>query len=194
LVEVVYWLQRKVGRQRFPLPRLGHCAIAAFSGGGDALRHILQSAASGGFDELREVYGLDTINNPNYGGYGAFRQALGAWWSVDQANKRIRFYESDRAGTPWFGLGPSLGLHQRGRIVDGAVEYQGANATVAWLPTPFWTAMWTEDPDPRREMLGHFPADPVTKTPVPPTPHTVHQRIPAIFLQHALACSGFMMR
>jgi hypothetical protein len=194
LIEVVYWLQRKVGRQRFPQPRLGHCAIAAFSGGGDALRHILQSAAAGGFNELREVYGLDTINNPKYGGYGAFRQALATWWSVDQPSKRIRFYESDRAGTPWSNLGPSLGLHQRGRTVDGAVEYQGVNATVAWLPTPFWEAMWTEDPDPRREVLGHFPVDPLTKNPVRPTLHTVHQRIPAIFLQHALASSDFAMR
>ena len=194
LLEVVYWLQRKIGHQRFPEPRLGHCAIAAFSGGGSALRNILQSAANGEFDELLEVYGLDAINEAAYGGYAAFRTALGAWWNVKRSDKRIRFYETERAGSVWAQLGPSLGLAQRGLAVSGALEYQGTNATTAWLPTSFWEKIWSEDPDPRHEVLGHFPVDQRTASPVRPTEHTVHQVIPGIFLQHALANSAFALR
>jgi hypothetical protein len=193
LLEVVYWLQRKVGHQRFPRPRLGHCAVAAFSGGGNALGVLMRTAAMGGFDELKEIYGLDAVNADN-GGYAPFAAALRAWWLRDQSSKRIRFYESDRAGTDWASIGADLGLRTRGRFVGGALEYQGTNATFAWLPSPFWQAIWAEDPSPRREVLGHFPYNNRTQMPIRPTDQSVHQVIPGVFLQHALANSAFERR
>ena len=188
LLEIVYWLQRKIGQQRLPQPALGRCAVAAFSAGGNAMRHLLQSAAGGGFDELKEVYGLDVVNAA--GGYPAFRKALAAWW---KDGRRVRFYETDHAGNAWAGLGPSFKLQPSGNSVGGALEYQGKDATFAWLPTTFWQAVWTEDPSTERSVLGHFPPD-GDHNPVQPIHDSVHQVIPAFFLQHALANSGFENR
>jgi hypothetical protein len=177
-LEIVYWLQKTVGQMKFPNPKLGHCAVAAFSRAGDPLLRLVQTSTQNEFPELREVYGLDIVCGA---GVDAFADALLAWWQRGATGRSIRFYESDYAGADWQHLGPRLSLPVTRKSAGGAFECQGTNASTAFLPVAFWSTAWTEDP--QTHLLGYFPD--------PPNGHTLHQVIPGIFMEHALRNSGF---
>ncbi len=192
-LEVVFFAQRTVGNIRVPSPALGRCALSCFSAAGVPLSKVVASSLSGAFHELKEIYCLDVVspsdNSNDAPGYQILLNNLGSWLNQDP-DRRLRIYSQSPAMNSVVAPleGPQLGTS-----VGGAVERGAANTTFAFLPPTFWKAVNQEHvgvvPDPNY-ILSARPATAAERSP-PTNFDILHNAFPAIFLEHALQCSGF---
>lgn len=193
-VELVYFAQRTIGKSRFPQPTLGRCALSCFSAAGVPLSKIVSSSLSGAFPELKEIYCFDVVapsdKSTDAPGYQSLLTNLGTWMNQDQ-DRRVRIYSQSAAMASVaanLANGPILGTN-----VGQAVERGTKNTTFVFLPQAFWQAMNREHvgvvPDPNY-LLSIRPATLADRSP-PTNFEILHNVFPAIFLEHALQCSGF---
>ncbi|MEP7049158.1 MAG: hypothetical protein ABJB12_02345 [Pseudomonadota bacterium] len=192
-LEVVFFAQRTVGNIRVPSPALGRCALSCFSVAGVPLSKIVPSSLKGAFPELKEIYCLDVVapsdNSNDAPGYQTLLNNLGAWLNQDP-DRRLRIYTQSAAMNS---VAAPIGGPILGPNVGGAVERGTANTTFAFMPQTFWQTVNQEHagtvPDPNY-ILSTRPAK--AGQPSPPTTFDIlHNAFPAIFLEHALQCSGF---
>jgi len=195
-LEIVFFAQRTVGNLRFPNPQLGRCALTVFSAAGVPLSKVVSSSLKGAFPELKEIYCLDVVSpagdSKSTASYQTLFANLGSWMNADPA-RRVRIYTQSPAmnavSDPL--KGPTLGTN-----IGGAIEHGTANTTFAFMPPPFFLTV-------DQERIGTAPDPNYTLSPTPQTPNaplppitgavvdTIHNAFPALFLEHALQCSGF---
>jgi len=189
-LEVLFFVQKTVGNLRVPLPKLGHCALSAFSSAGVPLHSVVSSSATGAFPELQEVYGIDVVSpagsSTDATSYQLLFRALNAWLRQDP-RRRIRLYSQSPA------MNSVVDPLVKGPVLQnnagGAAERGTSNTTFAFLPVSFWQVVDSEQ-------LNKTVPDPnyLIARPGPPRVvdfNSVHQVFPAIVLEHALVNSGF---
>jgi hypothetical protein len=199
LIEVAYVLRRILGGSRFPfLPeQLGMCSASCFSAGASSLLPLLRSSVDeNAFPEFKEAYSLDGYPGKPTEQWIAMSEQMTAWWKGGSTGRRIRMYAHfdkylDPAMRPMFARQSTTTVTLPGGV---AFATELPTATFAYTSQRFWEQLVSETTD----SPGYFERDPASGRPwlYPPQldgekkDGVLHQLIPAIFLQHALATSS----
>jgi len=167
LQEVGFWVQRMDGVP-FPLQPTGQLAMSCFSAGVRFLAAILMGARKPIFHDqvLREVYAFDPVFDGSREETFRFNRAVLAWWRRGVLTRSFRVYAQNRSYMDDLGGSVSGAVITRGPA--GSVESEGARSTILLVPTSFWRSIDS------RFNFGF-----------------VHQLIPALFMEHAMALNAF---
>ena len=168
-------------RRRGPLPwpRLGRCAASGYSRGGSALTGLVNTTRGHEFDELKEIYALDS----EPGSVKHVAAAAKQWLGAAERDRRLRIYVSGRYGkelgnyTPPFAAGPP-------RTSAGAKEWTTPTTTFFYSPASFWSQVRDEEYAAKGDCPYMAKGQKIDD-------HSSHTLIPLIMMTHALATSGF---
>lgn len=188
LQELNYWIQRMVGVAVPSQPKpVAHLAVSGFSAGIRQVLGVLSQDRVAAFndDVLREVYSFDGIfvtRDANrkevldVPSTDACCAAMRTWFRGGQNGRALRVYTQ---GKIWFDrlkdVFPGATFVQ-GR--DGALEMSSAQNTILFAPSVFWNGL----NEPLRSQAVSTNPKELYKT--------VHQFIPALFVQHAIKFNG----
>jgi hypothetical protein len=183
LQEVAFFVQRMDGIP-IPLQKVGKCAVSGFSAAGPFVNQAM-TLQNAHFDQhvLREIYAFDLRQvDPQ-----TFANSLTAWRgrnaAKDQEPRKFRIYTTDDS---WFD--PNANVDRTAATFTGLAgsrERAGINSSVVLLPLQFWAALNPNVPG------DGLPADKTSYQIFSPDFKSVHQKMPALFMQHALKNSQF---
>ncbi len=183
LQELAFFVQRMDGIP-IPLQKVGKCAVSGFSAAGPFVNQAM-TLQNAHFDQnvLREIYAFDLRQvDPQ-----TFANSLAAWRkrnaAKDQEPRKFRIYTTDDS---WFD--PNANVDRTAATFTGLAgsrESAGINSSVVLLPLQFWASLNPNVPG------DGLPADKTSYQIFSPDFKSVHQMMPALFMQHALKNSQF---